>query len=128
MLTLRNIKRVMIAIAGFTVILIGVVMIVTPGPAIIVIPAGLSILAIEFAWARRWLAKTREYIEKAKTGAANTPGAGHARRWMAAVRDSMRKFASRFSRKSKAQPGRPLKENSKKASRSKAAPVDSSTP
>jgi tellurite resistance protein TerC len=36
-------------------------MIVLPGPAFIVIPAGLGILALEFAWAKRWLheVKTR---------------------------------------------------------------------
>ena len=34
-------------------------MVVTPGPAIVVIPIGLAILAIEFAWARRWLKKLR---------------------------------------------------------------------
>jgi tellurite resistance protein TerC len=49
---------------GSTVILIGIIMIVTPGPAIIVIPAGLAILATEFAWARRWLQTIRENAEK----------------------------------------------------------------
>ena len=34
-------------------------MIVLPGPAIIVIPLGIAILALEFAWARRWLNKVR---------------------------------------------------------------------
>jgi len=81
----------MIAIAGFTVLIIGVLMIVTPGPAILVIPAGLSILAIEFAWARRWLAKAREYIEKAKTGAAESPHTA----WF---RDQWKKIKARFSR------------------------------
>jgi hypothetical protein len=49
---------------GSTVILIGIIMIVTPGPAIIVIPAGLAILATEFAWARRWLQTIRGNAEK----------------------------------------------------------------
>ncbi len=44
-------------------------MFVTPGPAIIVIPAGLAILGIEFAWARHWLQvmkeKTRDVASKA---------------------------------------------------------------
>jgi uncharacterized protein (TIGR02611 family) len=52
---LRLAKRVLVGVLGFTVILIGVAMIVTPGPAILVIPAGLAILAVEFAWARRWM-------------------------------------------------------------------------
>lgn len=62
MLTLRNIKRFMIAIAGGTVLLIGLALIVLPGPAFIVIPAGLAILAVEFAWARRWLDKARAFF------------------------------------------------------------------
>ena len=44
----------MVAVMGGTVLLIGVIMIVTPGPAILVIPAGLAILATEFAWAKHY--------------------------------------------------------------------------
>lgn len=58
--TYKWIKRIAIAAAGFTVLLIGVAMIVLPGPAFIVIPAGLAILALEFAWAKRLLAEARE--------------------------------------------------------------------
>jgi len=50
----RRFKRVVIFITGSVVLLVGVALIVLPGPAFIVIPVGLSILAIEFAWARRW--------------------------------------------------------------------------
>ncbi len=39
-------------------------MIVTPGPAIVLIPAGLAILAVEFVWARTWLKKLREMISR----------------------------------------------------------------
>jgi tellurite resistance protein TerC len=52
-------KRIVIVVAGFTVLIIGVVMIVTPGPAIVVIPIGLGILSLEFAWAKRWLEKLK---------------------------------------------------------------------
>lgn len=52
-------RRCVIAVIGTTVILIGVAMIVLPGPALIVIPAGLAILGIEFAFARRWLKRLR---------------------------------------------------------------------
>jgi tellurite resistance protein TerC len=38
---------------------VGVAMIVLPGPAFIVIPAGLGILALEFAWAKRWLVEVK---------------------------------------------------------------------
>ena len=57
--TYKLIKRVAIAVAGFTVLLIGVCMIVLPGPAFIVIPAGLAILALEFAWAKRLLREAK---------------------------------------------------------------------
>lgn len=57
--TYKLIKRIAIAVAGFTVLLIGVAMIILPGPAFIVIPAGLAILAIEFAWAKRLLAEAK---------------------------------------------------------------------
>jgi uncharacterized protein (TIGR02611 family) len=58
--TYKWIKRIAIAVAGFTVLLVGVAMIVLPGPAFIVIPAGLAILAVEFAWAKRLLAEAKE--------------------------------------------------------------------
>jgi tellurite resistance protein TerC len=52
---LRAARRFAVLIIGSTVLLIGVIMIVTPGPAIVVIPAGLAILATEFVWAERML-------------------------------------------------------------------------
>ncbi len=54
-LTYTMARKIVIAAIGSSVILIGIAMIVLPGPAIIVIPLGLAILGIEFAWARRWL-------------------------------------------------------------------------
>jgi tellurite resistance protein TerC len=57
--TYRFARRVVIAVVGSTVLLVGLVLLVTPGPAFIVIPAGLAILAIEFEWARRWLKRAR---------------------------------------------------------------------
>jgi tellurite resistance protein TerC len=61
-LTYKAAKRIVIAVVGATVVLLGIVMIVTPGPALVVIPVGLAILAIEFTWARRWLKRLRETI------------------------------------------------------------------
>jgi tellurite resistance protein TerC len=58
--TYRLAKRIAIAIVGGTVLIIGVAMIVLPGPAFVVIPVGLGILGIEFAWARRWLRRIKE--------------------------------------------------------------------
>lgn len=63
----RKIKRLIIGIVGFTILLIGILLIILPGPAFIVIPAGLAILATEFAWARRLLKKVKQQIKKNNT-------------------------------------------------------------
>jgi uncharacterized protein (TIGR02611 family) len=63
---LRLAKRVVVAVLGFSVVLVGIVMIATPGPAILVIPAGLAILAVEFAWARRLLRKAKAFTRLSK--------------------------------------------------------------
>lgn len=52
-------KRIIVAVVGGTVLTVGFALVVLPGPAFLVIPAGLAILAMEFAWARRWLRKAR---------------------------------------------------------------------
>ena len=58
--------RVAYAAAGFTVLLVGIAMFVTPGPALVVIPIGLAMLALEFAWAERMLHKALEHADIAK--------------------------------------------------------------
>ncbi len=65
MVTYKLARRIVIGVVGTTVVLMGVVMLVLPGPALIVIPAGLAILALEFAWARRWLRIARERSRQA---------------------------------------------------------------
>jgi Putative transmembrane protein (PGPGW) len=52
-------RRCAIALIGGTVVTVGLLMIVLPGPALVVIPAGLAILGLEFAFARRWLRRLR---------------------------------------------------------------------
>jgi uncharacterized protein (TIGR02611 family) len=59
-------SKVTVALVGGLVVLAGMVMIVTPGPALVLIPLGLAILATEFRWARRWLEKAREQARLAK--------------------------------------------------------------
>ncbi len=63
-LNYRNAKRIVIVVIGGTVTLIGVALIVLPGPAFIVIPIGLSMLATEFLWAKRWLRKARQMADQ----------------------------------------------------------------
>lgn len=52
-------RRIVVAVIGGSVVLVGIAMIVLPGPAIVVIPLGLGILGLEFAWARHWLRKLK---------------------------------------------------------------------
>jgi uncharacterized protein (TIGR02611 family) len=51
--TVEQVRRIFFVIAGFTLLLAGVVMLVTPGPGMLVILFGLGLLAAEFVWARR---------------------------------------------------------------------------
>lgn len=62
--TIRQIKRVIVGVVGTTVVLIGLALLVLPGPAFIVIPAGIAILATEFVWARRLLERVKGMIKK----------------------------------------------------------------
>jgi uncharacterized protein (TIGR02611 family) len=68
---IRWLRRVIVGVIGFTVLLIGVAMIVLPGPAVVVIPLGLAILATEFVWARRVMTKAKGYFEKQKKRVAD---------------------------------------------------------
>lgn len=56
----RLARKVTVSVVGGSVVLVGVVMFVTPGPALVVIPAGLAILATEYVWAQRWLERMRQ--------------------------------------------------------------------
>ena len=56
----RNGKRIAVTVVGFVVLLAGLVMMVTPGPGIVVILVGLAILATEWAWAERALDRAKE--------------------------------------------------------------------
>jgi uncharacterized protein (TIGR02611 family) len=56
---IKVVRRVIISVVGATVLLIGIALLILPGPAFVVIPLGLTILATEYAWARRLLKKAR---------------------------------------------------------------------
>jgi uncharacterized protein (TIGR02611 family) len=64
--------RVLIALAGFTLLFAGLAMLVLPGPALAVIPVALAVLSLEFAWAGRALETALEQAEKAKQTAKQT--------------------------------------------------------
>ena len=58
--------KIVVGVVGTLVTGIGVVMLVTPGPAFVLIPLGLAILSTEFEFARRWLRWARRKAEQAK--------------------------------------------------------------
>jgi uncharacterized protein (TIGR02611 family) len=70
--------RVAFGIAGGAVLLAGVVMLVTPGPAFVLIPIGLAMLSLEFAWAAAALEKALEQARNAQEKAANASPAQRA--------------------------------------------------
>jgi len=59
-------RQLIVAVIGLTILLLGIVMVVLPGPAVIVIPVGFGVLATEFAWARRAVRRARVMIAKAR--------------------------------------------------------------
>ena len=59
-------KRLVLAVFGGTLLLVGMALIVLPGPALLVIPAGLAVLATEFLWARRALRRCKGMVAHAK--------------------------------------------------------------
>ena len=69
---IKVVRRVIVSVVGVTVLLIGIALLVLPGPAFVVIPVGLAILATEYAWARRWLRKVRRIASDVVWGRKRT--------------------------------------------------------
>ena len=75
-----NGKRIAVTIIGFTLVAAGLVLLVLPGPGLLVVAAGFAVLATEYAWARRALDETtrrsssaaRRLRRRAKKNAAPT--------------------------------------------------------
>ena len=59
---LRNARLLVILAVGTTIVLVGLLLLVFPGPAFVVLPTGLAILATEFVWARRLLRKAKDRV------------------------------------------------------------------
>lgn len=60
--TYKQAKRIVRIVVGFTLLIIGVALIVLPGPATVIIPLGLLVLAGEFVWARKLLNKFKDEV------------------------------------------------------------------
>ncbi len=57
-------RRIVVAVIGGTILVGGIIMLVTPGPGLAIVLLGLAILAIEFAWAKLWLDKVRHSVTR----------------------------------------------------------------
>ena len=80
--TYKLAKRIAITVVGISILAIGIVMIIAPGPALILIPVGLAILGLEFAWARLWLKRLRESISSRNMRNHGERAENHRRRHM----------------------------------------------
>jgi tellurite resistance protein TerC len=58
----RIARKVAVAVLGTTVLAIGLALLVLPGPAVVVLPIGLAILATEFLWARKLLERVKQRL------------------------------------------------------------------
>lgn len=77
--TVEQVWRAFRVIAGFTLLLVGVVMLVTPGPGWLVIFLGLGLLAAEFVWARRLMDRIKRQSGRLReTVLGKTPDAKQA--------------------------------------------------
>jgi len=66
---LRSTKRVVVLVVGLALVAAGIAMLVFPGPGLLVIIAGLAVLATEFAWAERMLDQAKSQAKKATAAA-----------------------------------------------------------
>ena len=71
--TVEQVRRVFLIIAGFTLLLAGVIMLITPGPGIAAILLGLGLLAAEFVWARRLMDRIKREGGKWKDAVMGPP-------------------------------------------------------
>ena len=75
---LKPIRQLIIFVMGMSVLIVGIAMIVLPGPATVVIPAGLAILATEFVWAQRWLKYLKRRAQEVADWRGNSGKPPHA--------------------------------------------------
>jgi uncharacterized protein (TIGR02611 family) len=64
--TIEQVKRFFKILGGFTLLLVGAVMIFTPGPGWVVIFLGLTVLAAEFVWAKRLMERMKDHGARIK--------------------------------------------------------------
>lgn len=69
----RNGKRIAITVAGFALVAVGVILLVIPGPGLLLIIAGLAVLATEYVWAQRALNYAKRRASDAKDRVLRRP-------------------------------------------------------
>jgi uncharacterized protein (TIGR02611 family) len=74
---MKQVKRLIVIVFGFTLLAAGVAMIFLPGPAFVFIPAGLAILATEFLWAKKLLQRVKEKLGRNKESKEKQPEQEH---------------------------------------------------
>ncbi|MCG9696805.1 PGPGW domain-containing protein [Shewanella sp. Isolate11] len=57
-------RKTTITLVGGIVTILGLLLIVMPGPAWLLLPIGLAILSLEYPWARKWLKKSQAYMSR----------------------------------------------------------------
>jgi tellurite resistance protein TerC len=72
--TLRQARRIVVLVFGITLLGIGLLMLVLPGPGILAIVAALALLGLEFAWARHWLRRVKEVTRSVHDGVRSRIG------------------------------------------------------
>ena len=66
----RLLRRIAVSVAGTVILAVGVVLLVAPGPGLLVIALALAVFAIEYQWARRNLAAVQARAQSASLKAA----------------------------------------------------------
>ncbi len=66
-------RKIIVSVVGGLLVVIGLIMMPLPGPGIVVVVAGIGVLAAEYTWARRALEKTKDKAEEAQREAVATP-------------------------------------------------------
>ncbi|MBA2697038.1 MAG: PGPGW domain-containing protein, partial [Actinobacteria bacterium] len=70
---MKAVRRFAVTLVGAAVVILGVVLMPLPGPGLLIVAVGLAILATEYAWARRLLARTRAKAQEAQQTAVASP-------------------------------------------------------
>jgi len=100
----RSSRRAAVFVVGVALLAVGLIMFVTPGPGIVLVVAGLAILATEFAWAEHLLDQARKQAAKAGQASQKVPGVG---RVTSAVGSGWRRIRRQPGRSGVSQPSDP---------------------